>query len=333
AAAGYSTLPRDVNVPSIGVSQLISGDTVSRHVTNVGASGTYTPVVDAPPGVELFVQPASLSLDTGQTAEFAVSFQRRGAALDRWSFGRITWTDGVHSVVSPIAARPVTLRAPEELSFRASVGTAPIPIAFGYSGAYQAQAHGLRAALTDFCRDQNDSSVPCAIDDDPTNEFSFRFDNGVNAHLVEVPPDQLYARFALFDEQTDGDDDLDLYVFYCPNNQCTQIAQSGSFTSEEEINLVAPAPGTYAVLVHGFETDETAGGPGALYRLYAWAFGAIDVVGNLSVVYPSAVADGGRAELRIDWGPLAPATRYLGAVSHVTPAGRYGLTLLRIDSP
>jgi subtilisin family serine protease len=333
ATAGYSTLPRDVNVASIGVSRLVSGDRVLRRVTNVGAPGTYAPAVDAPPGLELSVQPASLSLDTGQTAEFAVSFQRRGAPLDLWSFGRITWSDGIHAVVSPIAARPVTLRAPAELSFRAPAGTTSIPVAFGYTGAYQAHAHGLRAALSDFCRDQNDASVPCTIDDDPTDEFSFRFDSGVNVHLVEVPPDQLYARFALFDAETDGNDDLDLYVFYCPNNQCTQIAQSGSFTSEEEINLIAPAPGTYAVLVHGFETDEITGGPGALYRLYAWAFGAVDVVGNLSVIYPTAVTDGDRDELQVGWGPLAPATRYLGAVSHNTPTGRYGLTLLRIDSP
>lgn len=332
-AAGYSTLARDVNVPSVGVSRLVSGDSMLRRVTNVGGAGVYSVAIVPPPGVDVLVEPSTLSLDAGQTAEFAISFERRGAPLDTWSFGRLTWSDGVHDVASPIAVRPVTLRAPRELGYRAPTGTTKIPVAFGYSGAYDAQVHGLRAALTDFCRDANDASVPCAIDDDPTNRFSFRFDNGVNAHLIEVPPDQLYARFALFDEDTDGSDDLDLYLFYCPSNQCFQVGESGSFTSAEEIDVVAPAPGTYAVLVHGFETDEVTGGAGALYRLYAWSFGTVDLVGNLSVVYPTTVADGDRADLEIAWGPLDPATRYLGAVSHNTPTGRYGLTLLRIDSP
>jgi len=193
--------------------------------------------------------------------------------------------------------------------------------------------HGLRASLDDFCLDQAGASIPCVVQDDPTNEFSFRFDNGVNAHLVDVPPDQLYARFALFDAQTDGNDDLDLYLFYCPNNVCSQVGESGSFTSEEEINLVAPAPGVYAVLVHGFETDEITGSAGASYRLFAWSFGDADVAGNLNVNYPTIVNDGDRTDLQIGWGPLDPATRYLGAISHMAPTGRYGLTLLRIDSP
>ena len=37
--------------------------------------------------------------------------------------------------------------------------------------------------------------------------------------------------------------------------------------------------------------------------------------------------------LDVGWGPLDPATRYLGAISHNTPNGLYGLTLLRVDSP
>ena len=333
AAAGYSVHARDVNVASIGIGQLVSGDVVTRRVTNVGPPATYTAAVEDPLGLDLTVNPSSLTLDTGQTAEFNVSFQRQNAPLDTWSFGRITWSDDTRDVASAVAVRPVSLRAPRELSFRSSSGGTTIPVAFGYSGAYQAQVHGLRAALVDFCRDQNDVSVPCAITDDPTNTFSFRMDNGVNAHLIDVPPDQLYARFSLFDQYTDGNDDLDLYVFYCPDNQCSQIAQSGSFTSEEEINLISPEPGVYAILVHGFETDEVTGGAGAQYTLFAWSFGLNDVVGNASVIFPTTVSDGDRGGIDVAWGPLIPATRYLGGISHNTPSGLYGLTLLRIDSP
>ncbi len=333
AAAGYSMNARDVNVASIGVGHLVSGDVVTRRVTNVGPPATYTSVVQEPLGLDVTVTPTSLSLDTGQTGEFSVSFQRQNAPLDAWSFGRITWSDDTRDVVNAVAVRPVSLRAPRELSFRSSSGGTTIPVAFGYTGAYQAQVHGLRAALVDFCRDQNDVSIPCAINDDPTNTFSFRMDNGVNVHLVDVPPDQLYARFSLFDQYTDGNDDLDLYVFYCPDNQCSQIAQSATFTSEEQIDLLSPEPGVYAVLVHGFETDEIMGGAGAQYTLFAWSFGLNDVVGNASVIFPTTVTDGDRGGLDVAWGPLIPATRYLGGISHHTPSGLYGLTLLRIDSP
>ena len=39
--------------------------------------------------------------------------------------------------------------------------------------------------------------------------------------------------------------------------------KSGSFTSDEEIDVLTPQPGLYAALVHGFQTDQVAGGPGA----------------------------------------------------------------------
>jgi hypothetical protein len=182
--------------------------------------------------------------------------------------------------------------------------------------------HGLRAAYTE----------DGFVDEDDANSFSFRFDSGVTAHLVEVPPDQLFARFALFDDATDGADDLDLYLFYCPQNQCTQIAQSGGFTSNERIDVRFPDAGTYAVLVHGFETDPS-NGRGANYRLYAWSVGIEDFVGNLSIGAPQSVADGDRMDLDLDWSGLAPATRYLGVLSHNTPSGLYALSVVAIDTP
>lgn len=333
AAAGFSSAGRDLNVPSIGIAELISGDVATRRVTNVGPPGTYTPTVISPLGLDVFVSPMSLSLNSGEIGEFSLTFQRQGAQLDTWSFGRVSWSDGTRIVASPIAVRPVTLRAPEELRFTGATGAVQVPVAFGYSGAYLADVHGLRAPLTDFCLDDNNEPTPCFIQKDTTNQFSFRSDNGVRTHLIDIPADQLYARFSLFDEFTDGADDLDLYLFFCPNNQCTQIAQSGSFTSDEEINLIFPAAGSYAALVHGFETDQVVGGPGALYTLFAWSFGTNDIAGNLQVTFPVTVSDGERQELDLDWGPLTPATRYLGAISHNTPTGLYGLTILNMDSP
>jgi hypothetical protein len=151
-----------------------------------------------------------------------------------------------------------------------------------------------------------------------------------------VPADQQLLRVALFDEFTDGDDDLDLYLFFCPSgtpDNCTQVAQSGGFTSDEKIDVSFPMPGLYVAVIHGFETDPVAGGAGASYSLFTWSFGVNDDVGNLSVVTPAAAAAGLRTDLNISWSSLDPATRYLGAIAHETPAGVYELTIIDVETP
>src|SRR5690606_5737335 len=111
------------------------------------------------------------------------------------------------------------------------------------------------------------------------------------------------------------------------------VAESGGFTAEEEINLILPEPGLYAVLVHGFETDPVGGGPGANYDLFAWSVGISDFVGNMSVNAPTTVADGDHFELGLDWSGLSAGTRYLGALSHTTPTGIYSLSVVDIRTP
>jgi subtilisin family serine protease len=329
AAAGFPSAAVDVNLPSIAVAELISGDTVRRRVTNVGPPASFTVEVSPPPDVDVFVEPPTLVLGTGQTAEFSVRFVDQGAELDVWNFGQLTWFNATHAIASPIAVQPITLRAPPELYLAGRSGQATLPTAFGYGGAYTAGVHGLRAPFVDA-----GGAVPRGfVDDDTTNNFTFRFDGGVSAHGIDVPAGQLYLRVALFDEFTDGNDDLDLYLFYCPNDQCTQVAQSGNFTSDEQINLILPQAGRYVVLVHGFETDQIGGGPGANYSLFTWSFGVIDDVGNLDVTAPTSVAAGDRLNLDVSWSALDPATRYLGAISHDTPFGLYSLTIVNVQSP
>ena len=85
--------------------------------------------------------------------------------------------------------------------------------------------------------------------------------------------------------------------------------------------------------MHGFETDQAAGGPGANYSLFTWSFGENEDVGNLDVVAPTTVADGDRTELDVTWPVSRPGQRYLGAISHDTPFGLYSLTLVELAVP
>ena len=99
---------------------------------------------------------------------------------------------------------------------------------FGYSGPFTATARGLvPATLTT-------GTVP----DDPTDNFVKGGPGQVHFDFV-VPAGQTYARFSLFDEFTDGNDDLDLYVY----RGTTLVGASGGGTAAEEVNFVNPTAG------------------------------------------------------------------------------------------
>jgi hypothetical protein len=330
-AAGFPSAAVDVNLPSIAVSELITGDTIRRRVTNVGPPAIWTAEVFEPELVEVVVEPSSLSLGTNETKEFTVRFVDNDAPLDIWNFGRLIWTnaEGMRTVSSPLGVQSVALRAAKEIYVSGTSGVTTVPMAFGYIGQYLPTVHGLRAPFTDPDTGERPQGF---VDDDPGNEFTFRFTNGVRAHAIDVPENQLYMRVALFDEYTDGNDDLDLYLFYCPNDECVQRAQSGEFTSDERIDITLPEPGRWVALVHGFQTDQAAGGPGANYSLFAWSVARIGGdVGNLTFAAPASVSGGQRLDVPTEWSGLDAGTRYFGVISHSTPDDEgYALTLVNV---
>ncbi len=329
ATAGRTTSAIDLNLPSIGVAELISGDIVRRRVTNVGPPASFTAELIEPPDLDVLVEPPTLVLGTGQTGEFSVRFVDQGAERGVWSFGELAWASSTHRVESPLAVKAVTVRTPPEVFLTGTQGAATVPVAFGYSGAYGAIVHGLRLPTLDA-----NGQVPRGfVDDDVTNNFTFREGSGVTVHALTVPANQLLLRVALFDEFTDGQDDLDLFLFYCENEQCSQLAKSDGVTSDEEIDIALPQAGSYALLVHGFETDQVAGGPGANYSLFTWSLGLNDAAGNLNVTGPTAVVNGDGIDLRLEWSGLEPGSRYLGALSHTTPDGLYDATVINVVTP
>ena len=322
--AGRSFDPADMNQPSIGIFDLASQRTVTRTVTNVSDSATtFTVATSAPPGMAVSVAPPTLSLAPGESADYDITISYVSGPLDLWRFGSLTWQSEDHVVRSPIAVRPASLNAPGEITSFGGSGTVTFPVEFGYTGAYTPIAHGLRLPTV----------INGFVDEDPTKTFTFRSGNGVTVHLIDVPIDQLYLRFALFDALTDGDDDLDMYVYYCADQvNCVKIGESGEPTSQERFDVFRPAAGRYAVLIHGFETDNVAGGPGANYQLLGWAFGNIDDQGNMSVNGPAFVNAGTTEDVTVDWAGLASDTLYLGGISHNTPQGLVGLTLITIGN-
>jgi len=327
--AGLSFAAEDLNQPSIGIARLANRRTVTRHVTNVGdESQTYVAAVAAPPGIQVTVTPPTLSIGPGQTAAFDATFVYESGPLDLWRFGSLTWSGGDHSVRSSLAIKPVSVTAPAEVKSFGGTGSIGFPVEFGYTGTYTPRVHGLRSPTV----------IDGFVDNDPTKTFTFRSGNGVTAHLIEVPAGELYLRISLFDALTDGNDDLDLYLYYQPGAcnplsfRGTRVTESGGPTAEEEVNVYRPAAGCYGALVHGFETDEVSGGPGANYRMLAWAFGINDDVGNMSATAPGFVNSGTTETVTVRWSSLASDTIYFGGISHNAPQGLVGLTLITIGN-
>ena len=324
SGAGASFDPAELNQPAITVARLANERTVSRRVTNVAdASLALSASVTPPPGLSVTVFPETLALGPGQSADYSVTMRYLSGPLDLWRFGELRWTGDEHVARSPLVVRPVSLTAPDEIVGVGGTGSITFPVEFGYTGAYSPGVHGLNLPLV----------LDGFVDDDPSKTFTFRDRDGVAIHLIDVPAAQLYIRFALFDALTDGDDDLDMYVYFCPDNiNCFEIGKSGENTSQERFDVFRPDAGRYAVLIHGFATDNVAGGPGANYSLLGWGFGIVDDPGNLTAGGPATVAAGTTEDVTVNWANLASDTIYLGGISHNSPDGLVGLTLVTIGN-
>lgn len=311
----------DLNQPNIAVGSLAGNQTVMRTVTNVGPAGTYNVSVDEPEGIEVTVAPSSLTLAKGETASYEVTFTATaGATIGSFAFGSLTWSHGPHDVTSTLAVRPVQAAFPSEVHGEGTEGSGSFDIGFGYTGDYAAAAHGLYAA----------TQTPGSVVDDPADDINTALATGVGitVHEVSVPVGTEYARFSLFDDYTDGNDDLDLYVF---DPDGAFLAGSGSATSAEEVNLANPGEGNYLVVVHGWETD----GADANYTLFNWNVLADASADDGSLVIdsaPVAATLGSTGTISYSWSDLVAGDKYLGAVSHSDAGGFFGLTLVNIQT-
>ncbi len=315
---GYSTAATDLNVASLGVAGLVGTETVTRTVTSVADKiRAYEAQVREPAGFDIEVEPATLVLAPGESASFTVTITRTNAPAGEWRFGSLSWNSAGYKVQSPLAVRAFDFVAPDEVVGGGTTGAASFDVTFGYTGDYSAAPHGLIPAAT----------AAGVVVDDPANDINEALTTGVGVtfHTIEVPEDSAYARFSLFDDATDGSDDLDLYVFG-PDDGF--IGGSGSGTSAEEVSVTLPEAGTYTIAVHGWETD----GPDAAYTLFSWSV-PLESGGSLVVdSAPNAAVQGDSGTVTVSWSALDAETRYLGAVSHNGPAGLQGLTVVAVDT-
>ncbi len=325
---GYSTDAADLNVASIGVDGLVGSKTVHRTVTNVGAApATYTVAVQQPPQFRVDVSPTSLTLQPGESATYGITIRNRVAAAGVWRFGSLTWTDGTHVVRSPIAVNAQVVQAPTEIAGEGADGSTSIDVKFGFNGAYSAGAHGLvEPNLSLF-----------EVTDDPNNSFDFDFgDDEPIVYLQDAPEGATALQFRLSDEYNDqSGDDLDLYVFYCPDFVCTQVGASLTATSNEQVRIPLPQSDPsiddpYVVFVHGYNT---VGGAPATGIFFDWT--VEDATGNLTVDPTDVDAHIGQTStLNVSWSGLAegPGEKWFGAISHSDASGVQGVTYVDVEN-
>ncbi len=352
-AIGISTSPADLNLPSIGIGELPGTQTVTRTVTAVKGykssnrrdhdddsdsdsdkkrAHVYNVSVEPPPGFDVSVSPSQLRLRPGESASYSVTITNETAPPNQWTFGSLTWSDKKgRDVRSPIAVNAKAIIAPPVVAGTGTDGTENFDVTFGYTGDYSALEHGLA----------NPALGLVTVEDDPFNSFEFFGPGTAIAYFAEVPEGTALARWSTFNEYTSGNDDVDLYLYYCPlqpsgNFSCSQVASSGNVDSNEQIDVLFPNNDPtnldpYLVFMHGYDTD---GGLPADVILFDWTFGVDDKRGNLTVDAPTSATIGETATLTIDWTGLfsGAGAKQLGAISHSNEDGIQELTVIEITN-
>ena len=318
ADAGIPTAATNLNYPSIAVSELPGAKTVLRTVTNVsGVTETYQARVDQPSGYEVTVAPDRITLDPGESATFEVAFVNVAAPIGEWRFGSLSWVDGDdRRVRSPIAVKAAAIEFAEEVTGTGAAGTASIPVAFGYTGAYTAGAHGLSP----------DVLVPGSVGMDPDQTFDPADPTGTTAHEIPVT-NAAFLKIALNTADLTPPNpaiDIDLYLY---NSAGEEVAASTSGGTVEEIVLKAPADDTYTLYVHGWQTT----GVTVTYDLHTWQVSATAGGGSLVInSAPTSATQGAVGTVEAGWSGLAVGN-YVGAVSH-TGDTLLGYTLVEVDN-
>ena len=171
-----------------------------------------------------------------------------------------------------------------------------------------------------------DVLVPGTVTQDPNQTFApTDVGNGATAHPI-VLTDASFLRITLNTADLtppNGAIDIDLYLY----DAAGEVASSGAGSTNEIIQLEAPAPGTYTLYVHGWQTTGTSVG----YNLHTWQVPAAPGGGSLVInAAPPSATQGTVGTVDIGWSGLAVGN-YLGAVSH-TGDTLLGFTLVEVDN-
>ena len=297
--------PSDYNQASIAAGSLVSSVTVTRRVTAV-TPGVYQAKVSVP-GFTATVSPSILVMNyAGQVKPFKVTLTRTTAPLKSYATGFLTWRGANTSVRSPIAVRPLALRAPAVVSMTAGpTGTASWKVTSGISGAFPITAFGVTAGH------QQASSVTAVT----SKQFP-----------VTVPAGTKVARFATKVANDTGAQDIDLEVYYVNGGVASLVGNSGTALADESVDLLDPKPGNYIALVAGYA--DAIGTTSTPFQFRDYEVGSTGNTGTFTVSPANSTTTGGQTvTVTATVGGVSASAAYLGWAQYVDGSG----TLVQVN--
>jgi len=359
--SGASFDGSELNLPSIGIGELIGTQTVTRTVTNVNqpnpdrrrqAPTRYRAVVDAPDGVKVRVKPRRLRLRPGQSADYTINFEVENDAIrDEFAFGSITWVErGKRRRNRPqhrsyygdyfdyfyrryFAGRNNDVRAGQlAKEVRSPIAVRPLSIGTPTT-ASSIGTDGTINVPVEFGYSGDYNAAFSGMARAETIDDVVTAADGLNAYFVELPAAEL-LRLASFDEDTTvpGSDDLDLQLFTAQEcgsfDNITRVGVSALGTSEEVITLENTEAGCYLIVVEFFAAAN--GGDAIDFKLFLTTVAGD--AGNTEVEAPDAALIGTQENIVLNYADLDPDTRYIGFISHQDAEDELARTILEINT-
>lgn len=321
---------QNLNLPSITIASNLGTTTVQRTVTNVGDSAATYTASAVVPGYQVAVTPSSLTLAPNQSATFSVTTTRTSAAIGTWSFGALVWSDGVHEVRSPVSVKSVLFGSVAELVSEQATGRLMFPIATGFGGAMTSAVGGLKAAtVTPLTIGQAASG---SIDTSTQLSAACRSNaKGTVMRDLVVPANTVVLRAATFNVETTGysspaGDDIDMILLNPAN---TVVATSLRAGSDEQVQLLNPAAGTYKVCLGGYQLANNSSSD---FNLSTWAVSTADKGGSFRLSMPGTAVVGGTPTVSLSWSGLAQGKRYLAGMRFINGGATLGTSVLTVNT-
>lgn len=302
---------KDVNQPSMAEGEAAGPVTFTRELT-AGMAGRWKVDVDVP-GFSVDHTRKIVTDRKGDVEDLEVTFQRTTATFGEYSTGFVTLT-GPTTVRIPVAIQPVSVAAPSEVSGTGINGEVEVPITAAAPGGLTIDVAGLAEANT-------------AEDDVEVGDYDLYLLCGADA----VSETSKVLRVGVDSLQDDADLDLSVYQV---NESCdglvAEAGYSATGSADEQVTLLDPEPGNYAVFVDGYA--DGADGDGAV--TYVMDVFDVDDDTNLGSFQadpnPVPVSEAGQeTSFLATWTGLEPNNRYLGVLAY---EGSKSPTLVSVDT-
>ncbi len=318
-----SIQPYNLNVPSLTTANVLGKFTFNRTVTNVSDRAAIYTSQAVISGFTATVSPATLSLNPGESKAFTVTLSRTNAPKNVYQYGSLVWSDGTHTVRSPITAKASLLAATAQLNSEATTGSKIITIATGSDGVLTLTKGGLKEATLTSASIATDSAAKDGVLECTAGTSTA----GVKVHQFNIPANNLVTRFALYNSDTThgAADDLDLLVM---NSAGVKVGGSGSDGSNETVQLSNLPAGNYKACVIGYGVQDGS----TNYKLSSWIVNAGDTGGSFKALAPSKIYVGGTASVGFSWKDLQAGKRYLANATYLIDGAAQSSTSLMVET-